>query len=202
MDTSHLPQDHSNQAVFDPHPTQAFRARQLATDLKQVVDDHMKAIKDLVARIETHRRPRGVVIVKARQIHAEIARLVGGGKISINDIDRLDMARADLRDLLAALDDVAEAAEQAGTTVEVRAATDLEPAANKLPALVQQVLATRQQLPDVSRWPWRDRAARRQVRAWNKAWRLTLDTPIDQQAVEQQWTKYLAALPPASPKGA
>lgn len=195
MTTANLPpDDHTvppgpGPDVQAPSPTVLWRVRTVAEDIDR-----------LLKQIGTHPRPRRQVTQRATQIKAQVHELTAGGRsVAVDAIDALDEARTQLQELLQVLTGTVTTptmvAEPAGQGDVAAASASTTPAPGPAPwPLPHLIRAERQHLPiTTSALPWRDRKARRRVRAWSRAWSLTLASPVDRDAVEEAWAGYLAA---------
>lgn len=189
-------------AVMAPRPTLLWQVRTLLAE-----------VQTLGAKIIDDVQLRGLVRAQARQLLAEVDGMITttGGRPSINlsDMDRVQQ----IRDTLSRMLDPAPAAEPPAQVLAAGAVATIPdgvapPRPGPGPAeqvteqqlvlmLVRAIQAERAHLPVItSRWPWQDRAARRQVQAWMRAWRLST-RPVDKRRVQRAWDRYVALMSPA-----
>jgi hypothetical protein len=171
MTSEHPPKDHTfpagaGPAVRTPGPTTRWQIRIAAQEIQQLLE-----------HITSHPNPRRLQLNRAQAISAQFAALTADGRIAVDQLEWLQEARGQLRKVRDSLEGIIDAP-PAG-----------DPDAWRLPQMIRQ--EARQLPTDVSPWPWRDRDAKRQMRAWARAHAL-LTEPIDRDKVVKAWTEYQA----------
>ena len=152
----------------------------------------VRTITELLDQIAEHPDPRPTVQARAEAIRAELERRTSGQKISASAEPWLRDTVAELQRLLRALTGTVHTPADEDRTTAVRPADEWP--------LSVVIRRENTRLPPVrSRWPWRDRHARRCRRAWARAWWLLQAEPVDRDAVSRAWQRYQSiAAPPAA----
>lgn len=156
--------------VNTPASTTAWRARTVVEDVYRLLD-----------QIAAHPRPQPSVQAWADMIREQADELTTGQKLAATAIPTLEEARENLALLVKQLTSPA-------SVIVIGPGESTVDDGWRLPQVIR---AERQRLPQVSRWPWRDADARRQVKTWTRAWRRLLAYPIDRAAVARAWQAYL-----------
>lgn len=161
-------------AVEAPSPTILWRARTAAT-----------AIKTLLAELD-QQRPALSADARAQidAITDRFLRVTAGASVDRDDVPWLEETEQELRA-------IAAKAAPTGPAVPVPVVLDAEPDEDTGELQIAFLIrAERTHLPETSRLPWRDRPAKRRVRAWTKAWRQLQHEPVDMDKVLAAWQAY------------
>jgi hypothetical protein len=152
-------------------------------------------IHELLEQITQHSDVNQDVVLQVEAIADRFMRVTAGARVKPSEVPWLEEAEQQLRAILAGIAPTGPVAPQ--TTVLVEHATpDADTGEIQVPVLI---LAERRHLPVPSRWLWRDRPARRRIRAWKKAWCLLQHDPVDLDKVLAAWQAYGRVVQPPPP---